>query len=116
MAGTIYFFYLSANNFIEVYPRLGKTWAKTYFPRQDRIVAILRRRFFKQVVGDIEEKSEIAVIPNKYKDTLDDLMDSSDAESLESPRSKSASISAGPDLERDHLDNDGRGQRGEENC
>ena len=29
----------------------------------------------------MEEKSEIMVIPNKYKDTLDDLIDSSDIES-----------------------------------
>ncbi len=41
-------------------------------------------------------------------------MDSSDAESLEAPRSEGAPIGARPDLEGDHLDKDGRGQRGEE--
>ncbi len=64
-------------------------------------------------MGRVEEKSEIVAISNKYKDTLDDLMDSSDAESLEAPRSKGALIGARPDLEGDHLDKDGRGQRGE---
>ena len=32
-----------------------------------------------------EEKSEIAAIPNKYKDSLDDLIDSSDTKSLDQP-------------------------------
>ncbi len=65
-------------------------------------------------MGGEKEKSEIAAIPNKYKDTLDDLIDSSDAESLEAPRSEGAPIGDRPDLDRDHLDKDGRGQRGEE--
>ena len=34
-----------------------------------------------------EEKSEIAAIPNKYRDTLDDLIDSSDTELPDQPES-----------------------------
>ncbi len=47
MAGAIYFFYLSANNFIGAYARLGKTWAKISLPRQDRIVTIFKKRVLK---------------------------------------------------------------------
>ncbi len=114
MAGAIYFFYLSAKKFIGAYARPRKTWAKTPLPRQARIMVILRKRVFKQEVRGAEGKSEIAAIPNKYKDTLDDLIDSLDTESLEAPRSKRAPISARPDLEGDHLNKDARGQRGEE--
>ncbi len=67
-------------------------------------------------MGGAEGKSEIVVIPNKYKNTLDNLIDSSDVESLEVLRSKGAPISARPDLEEDHLDKDRRGQRGKEDC
>ena len=35
----------------------------------------------------VDGKSEIAAIPNKYKNTLDNLIDSSDAESLDYPDS-----------------------------
>ena len=37
----------------------------------------------KQAIGRTEGKYEIATISNKYKDTLDDLMDSSDTKSLD---------------------------------
>ncbi len=37
--------------------------------------------------GGAERKSEIIAIPNKYKDTLDDLIDSSDIESPDRPDS-----------------------------
>ena len=39
------------------------------------------------MVGGGEGKSEIAAIPNKYKDSLDDLIDSSDTESPDQPES-----------------------------
>ncbi len=39
------------------------------------------------MVGGAEGRSEIAAIPNKYKDTLDDLIDSSDTESQDRPNS-----------------------------
>ncbi len=65
-------------------------------------------------MGGAEGKSEIAAIPNKYKDTLDDLINSSNVESLKAPKSKGAPISARPDLERDHLDRNKRSQRSEE--
>ncbi len=35
----------------------------------------------------MEEKSEVAVISNNYKDTFDDLIDSSDTKSLDRPDS-----------------------------
>ncbi len=41
-------------------------------------------------------------------------MDISDAEFLKPPRSESAPIGARPNLEGDHLDKDGKGQRGKE--
>ena len=34
----------------------------------------------KQAVGGAKQKSEILAIPNRYKDTLDDFIDSSDLE------------------------------------
>ena len=38
------------------------------------------KKVFKQAVGGAEQKSEILAITNRYKDTLDDLVDSSDLE------------------------------------
>ncbi len=64
IANAIYFFYLFANKFIGAYARLEKTWAKTSLPCQDRIIAILRKRVFKQVVEGARRKSEIVEIPN----------------------------------------------------
>ncbi len=84
------FFYLSANNFIEVYTRFGKTWVEISFPYQDWIIAILKKRFFKKAVREVEGKSQIAVILRKYKNTLDNLMNSSYAEFLETSRFEDA--------------------------
>ena len=42
---------------------------------------ILQKQVLKQAVGGAEGKFEIAAIFNKYKDTLDDLIDSSDTKS-----------------------------------
>ena len=39
------------------------------------------------MVGGAEEKSEIVAIPNKYKDTLDNLIDSSNTKSPNHPNS-----------------------------
>lgn len=47
MAGTIYFFYLSANNFIGAYAWLRKTWAEISLPHEDWIVAIFKKRVIK---------------------------------------------------------------------
>ena len=71
--------------FIGAYTCLGKTWAKTPLLCQNRIVKILRKRVLKQAVGGVEEKSEIAAIFNKYKDTFDDFIASSDAKSPDYP-------------------------------
>lgn len=109
MTSAIYFFYSSTNNFIGAYARRRKTLAKTPLPRQDRIIAIFRKRVLKEAVGGAKEKFEIAAILNNCKDTLDDFMNSLDAKSLEASKSKNAPISARPDLEEDHLDKNGRG-------
>lgn len=45
---------------------------------------------------------------NQYKVTLDDFMNSSAADSLESPRSEGVLIGSKPDLERNDLDIDER--------
>lgn len=39
------------------------------------------------MVAEVEEKSEITTIPNRYKDTLNDLIDSSNIESSDWPNS-----------------------------
>ncbi len=44
MASAIFFFYLSANNFIKEYVWLRKTWAKTPLPYQDWIATIFRNK------------------------------------------------------------------------
>ncbi len=49
-------------------------------------MAILKKRVFKKAIGGGQEKSEILSIPNKYKDTLEDLVDSSDVEHPAIPR------------------------------
>ena len=69
------------------YAHLGKTWAKTSLWHQNRIITIFWEQVLKQVVGGAEGKSEIVAIPNKYKNTLDDLIDSSDTEFLDQPQS-----------------------------
>lgn len=45
------------------------------------MITILWKRVFKQIVGGAKEKSEIVIILNKYKDTLNDLIDISNIES-----------------------------------
>ena len=68
---------------IGAYARLGKTWIETPLQHQDRIIVLLRKKVIKQAVGGAKQKSEILAIPNQYKDTLDDLVDSSDLEHSE---------------------------------
>ena len=67
--------------FTKDYARLEKTWVKTPCSCQNWIVTIFWKRLFKQVVQGAEGWSEIIAILNKYKDTLDDLIDSSDTKS-----------------------------------
>ncbi len=67
------------------YARLGKTWDDTPSLRQDRILSILKKRVIKQAVGGRQEKAEILAIPNRFKDTLDDLVDSSNDSSDTEP-------------------------------
>ena len=54
---------------------------------QNQIVIIFWKRVLKQAVRGAEEKSEITAIPNKYKDTLDNLINSSDIEFSDYPNS-----------------------------
>lgn len=53
-------------------------------------------------------------ISNRYKNTIDDFIDSSDIGFLEFSRSESILIDARLDLWRDFLDKNGRGQRNKE--
>ena len=64
-----------------MYACLGKTRAKTHPSCQYRIISILQKQVVKQVVREKVENSEIVAICNRYKNTLDDLIDSSDPES-----------------------------------
>lgn len=66
--------------FIGVYACLEKTRAKTPLLYQNKIVTIFQKQVLKQTVGGAEGKSEIVAIPNKYKDTLNNLINSSDIE------------------------------------
>ncbi len=83
-----YFLYYGSQTLIHLgaYTRLRKTWAEIPSQHQDRIVTILKKRVLKQAIGGGQEKSEILSIPNKYKDTLEDLVDSSDVEHPAIPR------------------------------
>ena len=63
---------------IGAYARLGKTWIDIPLERRDCIIVLLRKKVIKQAVGGAGQKSEILAIPNQYKDTLDNLVDSSD--------------------------------------
>lgn len=61
----------------------GKTWAETLFFYQDWIITIFKTQVLKKVFREIEEKSQIVAIFNKYKDILDDFNNSSDIKSLD---------------------------------
>ena len=74
---------------IGAYAWLGKTWIKTPLQRRDRIIVLLKKKVIKQAIGGAEQKSEILAIPNQYKDTLDDFVDSSNLEHPEIMRPKS---------------------------
>lgn len=43
-------------------------------------MAIFRKQVLKQAIRGVKEKTEIMANPNKYKDTLEDFVDSSDIE------------------------------------
>lgn len=49
-------------------------------------MVILGKQVLKQVIREVETKTEIMVIPNRYKDTFNDLIDSSDIKPLNMPR------------------------------
>ncbi len=88
MSTLYYFLYYDSQTLIDLgaYTRLEKTWAEIPSQRQDRIMAMLKKRVLKQAIGGEQEKSEILSIPNKYKDILEDLVDSLDVEHPAIPR------------------------------
>lgn len=45
-------------------------------------MAICRNQVFKQTIGGAEEKTEILEVSNRYKDTLENLIDSSNIKLL----------------------------------
>lgn len=47
---------------------------------------MLKKQVVKQIVGEAEGNSEIIAILNRYKDTLDDLIDSLDLKSPDRPK------------------------------
>ncbi len=49
-------------------------------------MTILKKCVLKQVIGREQEKSKILSIHNKYKDTLEDFVDSSDIKHLAIPK------------------------------
>lgn len=66
---------------IETYTCLGRACDKTISQHQDYIMVILRKQIFKQAVEEIEGKTKILTIFNKYKNTFEDFIDSSNIES-----------------------------------
>ena len=49
-------------------------------------MAILKKNVLKQAIGGGQKKLEILSIPNKYKNKLEDLVDSLDIKHLAIPR------------------------------
>ncbi len=83
-----YFPYYGSQTLIDfgAYVGLEKTRAEISSQCIDRIVAILKKHILKQAIRGRQEKSKIMSIPNKYKDTLKDLVDSSDIKHPAIPR------------------------------
>lgn len=65
-----------------MYTQLGKTLAKIPLQRHDCILTILKKCVFKETIGRRQKRSKILSIPNTYKNTLKDLVDSSDIKYL----------------------------------
>ena len=59
---------------------LEKLGSRPPLQRQDCIIVLLRNKVIKQAVVRAKQKSEILAIPNQDKDTLDELVDSSNLE------------------------------------
>ena len=83
MAGVLCYKY--QESFTKAYAYLGKTCAKICFFRLNHIVTILKKQVVKQAIGTAEGKSEIVTIFNKYKDTLDNFINSLDLKSANRP-------------------------------
>lgn len=64
--------------YLRAYAWLAKTWDNTSSLCEDHIRSILKKWVIEQAVGGKQEKSEILAIFHCFKDTIDDLIDSSD--------------------------------------
>ncbi len=80
MSTLCYFPYYDSQTLIDLgaYTRLEKTWAEIPSQCQNCIVAILKKHVLKQAIEGGQGRSEILSILNKYKDTLEDLVNSLD--------------------------------------
>lgn len=78
-AGVLYYKYQEF--LIRAYTCFEKILAKTSFSYQNRIITIFKKWVVKQAIGRAKEKSEIVAIFNRYKNTLDDFIDSLNSES-----------------------------------
>lgn len=76
----VLFFYYNYQTLIDLgaYARFRKTWTKISFQSQDCIV--VKKYILKQVIMGVQKRSKILLILNKYKDTLEDLVNSLDIE------------------------------------
>ncbi len=88
MSTLYYFSYYSSQTLIDLgaYAQLRKIWAEIPSQRQDHNMAILKKRVLKQAIKKGQERLKILLNSNKYKDTLEDLIDSSDVEHLAIPK------------------------------
>ena len=68
---------------IGAYAQLRKTCIKTPLQCRDCIIVLPRNNVIKQAFGGAKQKSKILVIPNQYKDILDDFVNSLNLEYLE---------------------------------
>lgn len=67
--------------FTRAYVCLKKTWVKSLLSYQYQIIAIFRTQIIKKAIRGEKKNSKIVAIHNKYKNTLDNLINSLDPES-----------------------------------
>ena len=79
-----YFLYYDSQTLFDLgaYAQFRKILAKILSQRQDYILAILKQHVLKQAIRKRQEKLEILSIFYKYKNILENLVDSSDIEYL----------------------------------
>lgn len=72
--------------FIKVYTYFGKTWFKISLLRQYQIVSIFKKLVVKQKVEYKKRNIKIIAIFNRYKNNLEDFIDSLDLKSPDQTR------------------------------